>query len=160
MIQTQVMHQQENNDVLWTVGRCEDEQPVLCNMHGVGPTTSSDSIYHCLWWVYWLIIINWCISLICMGDLIGYLIGVTILVKRHIHYNQILLRNWWQHFRSRLNTCNIMHKKKYFYVHYSNFNKYNVTIHWVKLMLILMGQMMLHWSQFISIGFDFMWKCM
>ena len=24
-----------------------------------------------------------------MGDLIGYLIGVTIFVKQHIHYNQI-----------------------------------------------------------------------
>ena len=59
---------------------------------------------------------NWYISLICMGNLIGYLIGVIILVclvKHHIHYNQILLWNWWQHFRSRLNTCNLMHKKKY-----------------------------------------------
>ena len=26
-----------------------------------------------------------------MGDLIGYLIGVTIFVKQHFHYNQILL---------------------------------------------------------------------
>ena len=54
---------------------------------------------------------NWCISLICMGDLIGFLFGVTIFVKQHIHYNQILLCNWWQHFRTRLNTCNLMHKK-------------------------------------------------
>ena len=54
---------------------------------------------------------DWCISLICMGELIGYLIGVTMFVKQHIHYNQILLCNWWQHFRSRLN---------YFYVHYSH----------------------------------------
>ena len=54
---------------------------------------------------------DWRISLICMGDLIGYLIGVTMFVKQHIHYNQILLCNWWQHFRSRLN---------YFYVHYSH----------------------------------------
>ena len=29
---------------------------------------------------------DWCISLICMGDLIGYLIGVTMFVKQHIHY--------------------------------------------------------------------------
>ena len=28
-----------------------------------------------------------------MGDLIGYLIGVTTFVKQHIHYNQILLCN-------------------------------------------------------------------
>ena len=27
---------------------------------------------------------NWCISLICMGDLISYLIGVTTFVKQHI----------------------------------------------------------------------------
>ena len=64
---------------------------------------------------------NWCISLICMGDLIGYLIGVTTFVKQHIHYNQILLCNWWQHFRTILNACNL------------------IIIHWVKLMLILMG---------------------
>ena len=57
VIQTQVMYQQENNDALWTVGRCEDEQPLWCNIHLVGPTTSSDFICHCLWWVYWLIII-------------------------------------------------------------------------------------------------------
>ena len=94
---------------------------------------------------------NWCISLICMGDLIGYLIGVTILVKHHIHYNQILLCNWWQHFRSRLNTHNLMHKKKYFYVHYSHFNKHNVIIHWVKLMLILMGT---NYAPLISIYVD------
>ena len=48
---------------------------------------------------------NWCISLICMGDLVGYFI-VTTFVKQHIHYNQILLCNWWQHFRTRFNTCN------------------------------------------------------
>ena len=40
----------------------------------------------------WLSFI-WCISLICTGDLIGYLIGVTTFVKQHIHYNQILLCN-------------------------------------------------------------------
>ena len=42
---------------LWTVGWCEEEQPLWCNIHRVGPTISSDFIYHCLWWVYWLIII-------------------------------------------------------------------------------------------------------
>ena len=52
---------------------------------------------------------NWCISLICMGDLISYLIGVTT-VKQHILFNQILLCNWWQHFRTRLNTCNLMYQ--------------------------------------------------
>ena len=31
--------------------------------------------------------------MICMGDLIGYLIDVTTFVKQHIHYNQILLYN-------------------------------------------------------------------
>ena len=68
---------------------------------------STISFDECTGWLSF----NCCISLICMGDLIGYLIDVTTLVKQHIHYNQILLCNWWQHFRIRLNTCNLRHKK-------------------------------------------------
>ena len=97
---------------------------------------------------------NWCISLISMGDLIGYLIDVTTFVKQHIHYNQILLCNWWQHFRNGLNTCNLMHKKNISMFIISILINIMLYIHWVKLMLILMGT---NDAPLISIYFDWIW---
>ena len=65
-------------------------------------------------------------------------------------------------FQNKIENMQFNAQEIYFYVHYNHFNKHNGIIHWVKLILILMGtgQMMLHYFQFILIGFDFMWKCM
>ena len=92
---------------------------------------------------------NWCISLICMCDLIGYLIGVTIFAKKHIHCCST---------DDSISDQDLIHAVKctriYFYVHYSHFNKHNVIIHWEKLMLILMGT---NDAPLISIYFDWIW---
>ena len=87
------MYQQENNGVLWTVGRVRMSNHCDRTFTEWGPPLplilSTIAFDECTDWLSF----NWCISLICMGDLIGYLIGVTTFVKQHIHYNQILLCN-------------------------------------------------------------------
>ena len=66
---------------------------------------------------------NWCISSICEYVLIGvcfvlFFVVVFCLatfVKWHFHYNQILLCNWSQYFKTWLNICSLMHQKLLLY---------------------------------------------